>query len=285
MSNAAPPLQPAGLAGKRATGPLTPERVDGILADFRRWLSELPATEGAPPPAEPVDLHTLVGQFIALRHEVNLQTKASRATLEQNAEALRQLESAVAHIGSRPDGEADSAGPLLKAVIDVHDALALAAQQVERQRESIAARLQTAIDDKPTAPPPGIRAQGFFQRLVGGRQLRDDAAALAAWSESATRRAKEREELLRETSAYLRDTFASLLTGYAMSLNRIESVLPKLGVEAMNCAGQRFDPETMEAIDVVADSNRSAGEVIEEVRRGYMRNGTVFRFAQVRVAR
>ena len=34
-----------------------------------------------------------------------------------------------------------------------------------------------------------------------------------------------------------------------------------------------------------ADSGRPSGEVIEEVRRGYLWNGRVFRYAQVRVAK
>ncbi|HKB01808.1 MAG TPA: hypothetical protein VKD90_06290, partial [Gemmataceae bacterium] len=61
-----------------------------MLADFRAWLGELaalPASAEAPA----IDLHTLVAQFTALRHEVNLQTRAARSALEQNAEALERL--------------------------------------------------------------------------------------------------------------------------------------------------------------------------------------------------
>ncbi len=47
------------------------------------------------PAAEQIDLHTLVGQFIALRHDVNLQTKATRVQQELNTESLRQLGQAV----------------------------------------------------------------------------------------------------------------------------------------------------------------------------------------------
>jgi len=38
-------------------------------------------------------------------------------------------------------------------------------------------------------------------------------------------------------------------------------------------------------VEAVLDSGRPAGEVIEEVRRGYLWNGRVFRYAQVRVAK
>src|SRR5262249_12182579 len=74
---------------------LTPEVIEGVLADFRTWLRELAVADGvALPPApvqEPIDLHTLLAQLTALRHEVNLQTRAARSQQEQNAEALQQL--------------------------------------------------------------------------------------------------------------------------------------------------------------------------------------------------
>src|SRR5260370_4394884 len=90
----------SAVAGDAAVHPqavLTPEAIEGVLADFRSWLQQL---AGAAPPdgvqqapadqAQTIDLHTLLGQFIALRHEVNLQTRAVRAQQEQGAEALRQ---------------------------------------------------------------------------------------------------------------------------------------------------------------------------------------------------
>jgi molecular chaperone GrpE len=41
----------------------------------------------------------------------------------------------------------------------------------------------------------------------------------------------------------------------------------------------------MEVVEVITESGRTTTEVIEEVRRGYLWRGAVFRFAQVRVAR
>src|SRR5262245_10937938 len=101
MSDSPPPVRPPGLAPD-APAPLTPDAIEQVLADFRTWLTDLttaPATASEPPA---VDLHTLVAQFTALRHEVNLQTKAARTSLEQNAEALRQLEAAVEDLRERP---------------------------------------------------------------------------------------------------------------------------------------------------------------------------------------
>jgi molecular chaperone GrpE len=267
MSDAAPSLQSPGPDRESERGPLTPERIERVLADFRRWLTELPAADGAPLPAETVDLHTLVAQFTALRHEVNLQTRAARTALEQNAAALGQLESVVGQVREHPAGCEDLAGPLLKTIIDVYDALALAARQVEKQKEKIGADLGGVLNVEARS---GTSNGGFWGRLFGGRP----SAAVEA-----------RELRLREASEQLTQLVDGLVTGYAMSLARIERVLPQFGVEAIPCAGQRFDPEMMEVVEIVADGNRPSGEVVDEVRRGYIRDGVVFRFAQVRVAR
>ena len=65
-----------------------------------------PRAAPLPPPAaadgEPIDLHTLLAQFTALRHEVHLQTRAARAQQEQGAETLRQFAETLAAFACRP---------------------------------------------------------------------------------------------------------------------------------------------------------------------------------------
>ena len=92
MPDAPPPVRTDPATDCRPpAGPLTPERIDAVLADFRGWLEGLTEGRGDEPPgsSEQVDLFTLAAQFTALRHEVNLQTKAARAATEQTAEALK----------------------------------------------------------------------------------------------------------------------------------------------------------------------------------------------------
>src|SRR3989442_262330 len=75
------------------------DAVDSILADFRAWLLE--AGELAPiEPVPSLDVATVVQHFIALRQEVNLQTKATRAQQEQGAEAIGLLQEALGTIES-----------------------------------------------------------------------------------------------------------------------------------------------------------------------------------------
>src|SRR5262245_55684459 len=141
---------PSSVAGQPASNGqegLTAEAIESVLADFRTWLQHqpTPATQPAPDAESPVDLHTLLAQFIALRHEVNLQTRATRAQQEQNVVTLEDLRAALDLLRRSQEGakQADRESqdeimrPLLKTLIDVNDALALAEREVRRLRENV----------------------------------------------------------------------------------------------------------------------------------------------------
>jgi molecular chaperone GrpE len=245
--------------GELARADRGPVGVEQVLADFRAWLlaerteDRGPRTEGGPP----IDLFTLIGQFTALRHEVNLQTKAARAAVEQNAEVLRQLADRddEPDPGPEPDPDTDDAlRPAVKAVIDIADALALSHRQAEKLRDGAAALLTA---DAPPAPRPG-----FLARLFGPPPAPPPPDLDA-----------------------LRKLAAGVADGYALSLRRVERLLPTWDVEAVRCTDEEFDPELMEVVEVVADAGRPAGTVVEEVRPGYRWRGRLIRFAQVKVAR
>jgi molecular chaperone GrpE len=235
--------------------------VDGLLADFRAWLTAVP-----PPPAEPsrepVDLHTLVAQFVALRQEVNLQTRAVRAQQEQTADALKQAQPRPA----ADDGE--RVRPLLKALVDVADAQTLAVRELERVLAGLA---ETA---PPVAPADKPRRLSFLARLAGAGRVLDRLQHLEQRLDGGG--------LSLETIC---DRLRAAAAGLHMGLQRLERTLRQHGLEPIAAAGRPFDPELMEVVDVVVDSGRAAGEVVEEMRRGYLWNQTVFRYAQVRVAK
>src|SRR5262245_51833363 len=137
-----PDNPPTGAAQDAAVGraqALTPEQIEEVLAEFRAWLRQLPGDAQPPPPrAEAVDLHTLVAQFTALRHDVNLQTRAVRNQQEQTAEALKLLTEtveALEHQNEEPD-EDERLRPLLKGLVDLYDALSLARRELDRVREA-----------------------------------------------------------------------------------------------------------------------------------------------------
>lgn len=317
MSESAPASVPDH-AAERPAQALTPQAIDGLLADFRRWLESLaalPAPEPARPAREPVDLHTLLGQFIAVRHEVNLQTRAVRAQQEQSADALRVLAGAVETLQRSQASAAqalqqsadDQVKPLLKALVDVHDALALASREAQRVQENLLPTLAQLVDepaalvlalDDVAMPTLEAGPRPLLARLLGVRGVSEQH--LADWRQQA-RSALERAALAKheEFQAVQQDRYrqarqgvervqqllASLVTGYRMGLQRVERALQQHGLEAMPATGRPFDPERMEVLEAVDNSGRPSGEVLEEVRRGYLWRGRIFRYAQVRVAR
>jgi molecular chaperone GrpE len=296
MSEPPPPgvAQGATVADHQA---LTPEAVEAVLADFRAWLAEFaapqPAGEPAPQAAEAVDLHTLVGQFVALRHEVNLQTKASRAQLEQNAEALRQLAQAQE---AREGGQEELLRPLLKTLVDLHDALALGNREAQRVQAAVLPVLeQTLAETGPEGEPPpaapalvALESRPFWAFWRPTTTTNEAAAIHArweAWWKNDVQRRQARADQVRPGAERLKQMLTALITGYTMSVQRVERALRQHGLEPLPAEGVPFDPETMEVVEAVTDSGHAPGTVIEEVRRGYRWNGRVFRYAQVRVAK
>jgi molecular chaperone GrpE len=275
-----------------------------VLADFRAWLEQAaagPADNGegsaavAAEPAAVVDLHTLVGQFVALRHEVNLQTRATRAQQEQAGQALQQLGQAletlqqrqVVSAHARPGDTDDQQRPLLKTLVALHDSLALAGREVRRVESALLPALnQLTAGLVPLLATPPLEAAvplPFWARLLGTdralRRMLADRQALAA------ARAEESHQQAQQAGARVRQLVTSMVTGYTMSVQRLERALQQHGLEPIVCVGEPFDPEVMEAIEVVTESGRESTTVVEEVRRGYRWRGRVFRHAQVKVAR
>jgi molecular chaperone GrpE len=251
--------------------------VESVLHDFRDWLRQAGDTQDDSPSAEDeaLDLNTLLREMTALKQEVNLQTRAGRAQLDQNAEAIKRLTEAIATLERQREelsmgGDEERLRPLLKTLVDVHDALALARREAARVQEILEPLLADAGESD--VPEGAVSRRSFWSRWRG----RDNGTV------TALRQAVARQ---RQAGERARQLIMSLVTGYTMSVQRVERALQQYGLEAMDCVGQPFDPERMEAVEVVQQSGRAGSEVIEEVRRGYLWRGKVFRFAQVRVAR
>ena len=282
--------------------------MDALLADFRRWLEQSVAApvDGTAPavsPAEPVDLHTLLGQFLAVRHEVNLQTKAVRAQQELNTVTLRELSAALdalekaqaAANQAQQQAIDEQVRPLLKALVDLHDALSLASREAQRVQDTLLPALaELAVEpdalsqalESAEVPPLTSPPRPLLARLLGVHAV--DQGRLADWQlqtravlEQVARARLERSHQAVERVGLL---LGSLVTGYRMGLQRVERALRQAGLEAILAVGSRFDPERMEVLEAVGNTGRPPGEVVEEVRRGYLWRGRVFRFAQVRVA-
>ncbi len=281
--------------------------MEAVLAEFRTWIERAAAagtlldTDEQPSEA-PLDLYTLLSQFTALRHEVNLQTRAVRAQQEQNTETLEQYRAALealqatqAAAGETLERDTDELlRPLLKNLVDACDALALARREVERVRQALEPLLEE-VQAEPVPPVPELPdtsssapTPGFWAKLFGGSHSGDGDRH---WEQAARQYRQmleaQQERLRRSAEAAQRvaQFFESVLTGYTMSLQRLERILQQCDLEPIASVGEPFDPELMEVVELATDTERPANEVVEELRRGYLWRGRVFRYAQVRVAK
>lgn len=74
---------------------------------------------------------------------------------------------------------------------------------------------------------------------------------------------------------------AGMADGLAMNLRRLDESLERREVRPIEALGRRFDPRIMSAVEVAADPACAAGEVIAEVRTGYLRSDELLRATEV----
>jgi len=131
MPEPAPPPDACGTLGGR-DGPLTPAAIDAVLAEFRIWLEQLTDAPDPEPASDdpPIDLATLAGMFTALRHDVNLQTKAARTQAEQSAQALALLHDTIDRLGTPAAVKQDDSSSMI--LVEAADVLSRAARGLQQ---------------------------------------------------------------------------------------------------------------------------------------------------------
>ena len=89
--------------------------------------------------------------------------------------------------------------------------------------------------------------------------------------------------------ALMSEANAESATAYRAGVNLIHKqllgVLAKRGVSPIDTSGEQFDPHYHEAMAYEVNEKHSEGEIIDEVRRGYMSRGRLLRPTMVRVAK
>jgi len=84
-------------------------------------------------------------------------------------------------------------------------------------------------------------------------------------------------DILEKAAEHLKDQ------GLQLAVDNFLKVLKENGVTKIEVLGKKFDPETMECIEVIANDKDT--EVLEEVRPGYFVYDKVLRAAQVKVGK
>jgi hypothetical protein len=265
------------------------------------------AAEASDDAAPRSDLYALLAAMTALRQEVTLQTRSARRDREQAAETLEILSSVVDRLSR--EAEEEETSPAVDAVhvdvlLELHDALSRAERQASQVIASTVDTLydwrtrheietETETDEASEAMPLAACAPDATTKASTLRRLRgwfggaaksavepstvageptDDAATAGqetAWAE------------IGAEAGRMADRFEGLVTGYRLSLQRLERTLSTCGIEPISCLGQSVDPELMEVVQIVSDSTKPRGIVTVDVRCGYRRQGRVYRFAQV----
>jgi molecular chaperone GrpE len=80
-----------------------------------------------------------------------------------------------------------------------------------------------------------------------------------------------------------REVLTALVEGNLLARERLDDLLRRLDVREIPCLGQPFDPTLMQAAEVVHTTTAAPGTVLDVFRPGYISNGRVLRFAEVRV--
>lgn len=78
---------------------------------------------------------------------------------------------------------------------------------------------------------------------------------------------------------------ASTREGIELTLRMLRTALEKFGIEAVDPAGQAFDPDAHQAISMQPGDGAAANTVLTVVQKGYRLNGRLVRPAMVVVAR
>ncbi len=80
-------------------------------------------------------------------------------------------------------------------------------------------------------------------------------------------------------------TASSYREGVELIHRQLLDLLGKRGVSPIDTVGADFNPHVHQAVATEAVADRRDGEVLEELRRGYMIRGRLLRAAMVRVAK
>ena len=73
----------------------------------------------------------------------------------------------------------------------------------------------------------------------------------------------------------------NILKGFEMVENKINEALTSLGVEKMECIGQKYDPHVHNVIAVMRNDEYENDIILDEYQAGYKLNDKVLRYAKV----
>ena len=167
-----------------------------------------------------------------------------------------------------------SCGPCSRAWSTAYDALSLGRREVKKVHDGLQLLLAQVVpepaaqgkDPEPAKPPPADQRDSAVVGPAAGARPSCRygprsvsflvQSATTAWAGSARPETRPEPEAC-ALAQRIRQGIQSILTGYGMSLQRLERALEQYGLEPIAALGELFDPEQMEALEVVHDPERA----------------------------
>ena len=128
-----------------------------------------------------------------------------------------------------------------------------------------------------------LRARAELQNAQR-RHAREREAAARYRVEPLARELLDIADALDEAAAVRDAAPAALREGQELIRRRLAGILEKFGVEALDPAGEAFDPQLHEALAAQPDAAAAPGTVLAVLRRGYRLHDRLLRPARVVVA-
>jgi hypothetical protein len=258
-----------------------PEQREFVVSRIARWLDNaastpagqasvrrlLQAMEGAPGGLEPTEsgvgtdaalsgLVQIVGDLTALRHELKLQTKTGRVSLEALSASSQRLDDVAREVFERltslpslaPNHEEPEARILVESLAEADEA-------VGRLVDALAASAARPA----TSPPllPRLSWWNFRQQV-------------ARYQEAVQRDRQDQGDIIK-----------GLAEGARMLVERLHIQLQRCQVARIDQVGVPVDPRTMQVLEVTRDSHYPGGVVVRVLRPGYAWRSRLLRPAQV----
>lgn len=238
----------------------------------------------------------IVSAFTALRHELKLQVRGGRDLNEATAAGLQRVEGAVQEISrattrllSLADqitpSPASATKPLAEAVSEIEESLSRA---VDASRSALAGG---PADRRPEAAVAGE----WIDREAILRAIEQRFADQPRWRQwflhpffravsEAVRAAQAADVTSPQRSQAAPDSAAARLDeGLRLLQSRVHRLMAENGIRRVDVVGKAFDPQLMNAIELVASQEHLPGHVAEQIRPAYLWQDRPLRVAEVRV--
>ena len=179
-----------------------------------------------------------------------------------------------------PEPPADAAAPAAAAA---EESAAGNADGGEQAAAAEPGELETLRAELAQSEDARLRAQAELQNAQR-RHAREREAAARYRVEPLARELLDVVDALDEAAAVPDAAPAALREGQELIRRRLAGILEKFGVEALDPAGEAFDPQLHEALAARPDAAAAPGAVLEVLRRGYRLHERLLRPARVVVA-